>query len=117
MKIAITTAVLLGAAGLVAAGVTAGVPASRADLLAGDAADSNGTVSLTPRKAQYGHARGRVICGKYANANYDMFGDLVYKLDNGNRNKEFTIAGGQCDRVSCYDTTALYVCNVSSRHS
>lgn len=116
MKSIITAAFLLGAAGLVSAAVPAAIPKPSTELLAEDAADYNGTMSLTPRKVEYGHSRGRVICGKYPNANYVMFGKLVYNFDNDDRKKEFTIAGGQCDRVSCYDTTALYVCNVSFAH-
>lgn len=107
MKTAITAAILLGVAGI----VTAGVPEPRGELQTEDV-DTNSTVSLELREEK-GHGSGRMLCGNYANADYDKFTDLVFILDNADRNKKYTIQGGQCDRVSCQDTSALYVCNVS----
>lgn len=105
MKITFTAALLLE---LVAALAT--VP--RAELQPEDL-DSNYTMSVVPRGEEGWHGTGKVVCGKYANANYHKMVDLVFDMDNKNYNTEWTIGGGQCNRVSCWDTSALYVCNVS----
>ena len=108
MKISVTAAFLFETAFLAAAVV----PETGVELRSEDL-DSNSTVSLIGRGEEDGwHGRGRVMCGIYANANYDKFVDLVYDMDNKHKYKEWTIGGGACNRVSCYDTTALYVCNV-----
>lgn len=105
MKITFTAAFLLELAAALAT-----VP--RADLQSEDL-DSNYTMSVVPRGEEDWHGTGKVVCGKYANANYGKINDLVFAMDNKDYNTEWTIGGGQCNRVSCWDTSALYVCNVS----
>lgn len=102
MKISVIAAFLLKAAVAIAA-----VPETPAELQTEDV-NTNGTMSLMEREEQ-GHGRGRAICGIYANGYWPKFVDLVYDLDNGLRNNDYKIEGGQCDRVQCYDTTALWV--------
>lgn len=106
MKVGITAAILLQAAGI----VTAGAPEPRGELQTEDV-DTNSTFSLEAREE--GHGRGQVLCGPYANADRSKALELIYILDNADRGKKYTIKPGQCDRVACQDTSALYVCNVS----
>lgn len=108
MKIAITVAFLLEATGL----ATAVAPATRDELQTEDL-DTSGTMSELMSREE-GHGRGRLICGGYANGDYNKIIDLIYDLDNDQRNQDFTIDAGQCNRVKCWDTSALYVCNVGS---
>lgn len=105
MKITFTAAFLLELAAALAT-----IP--RAELQSEDL-DSNYNMSVVPRGEEGWHGSGKAVCGKYANADYGKINDLVYDMDNKNYNKEWTIGGGQCNRVSCWDTSALYVCNVS----
>lgn len=72
---------------------------------------SNGTFSNIERR--YGHATGRVICGKYANGDYIRLWNLAYALDNKDADTKWDIGPKACNRVTCWDTTAIYVCNVS----
>ncbi|KAG6357558.1 hypothetical protein INS49_013435 [Diaporthe citri] len=104
MKIDITAVFLLKAAVVMAA-----VPGTRAELPTEDV-DTNGTMSLMERQEK-GHGRGKATCGIYAMADYHKFIDLVYDMDNDLRDEDYTIDGGQCNRVHCYDTSALWVCN------
>lgn len=106
MKRTITAIFLLKAAGL----ITALVPERPAELQTGDV-DTNDTMTLMERQ-QPGSGRGKVICGKYANGDFSKSRDLIWDLDNKLSGNDYTIDGGQCNRVHCYDTTAIYVCNV-----
>lgn len=105
MKIDITAVFLLKTAV-----VTAIVLGTQAELQTDDV-NTNGTMSLMERREE-GHGRGRAVCGIYANADFDKFVELVYDFDNDLRDKDYTVAAGECNRVSCYDTTAIWVCNV-----
>lgn len=105
MKIVVSALILLQAVGL----VTAVVPGTRVELETEDV-DNNGTMALAERQEK-GHGRGRAICGKYANGNYVMSKKLIWELDNKLANRDYTIGAGQCDRVHCWDTTGIYVCN------
>lgn len=102
MKINVVASFLLNAAVVIAV-----VPETPAELQTEDV-NTNGTMSLMERE-EGGHGRGRAICGIYANGHWPKFVDLVYALDNDLRNNNYKIEGGQCDRVQCYDTTALWV--------
>lgn len=107
MKIKVTAAFFLKAATIMTV-----FPGTHAELQTEDVAN-NGTMSLMEREEEPEvHGRGRAICGIYANGFYPKFKDLVFKLDNDLKGNDYKIDGGQCDRVQCYDTTALWVCNV-----
>ena len=106
----LTMAFLLGAAGLAAA-VATGPP----DDLQSEDLDSNSTMSIASREEKEAkwHGTGKVVCGVYANADFLKINDFAWDMDNTNYNTEWTVGGGQCNRVKCWDTSALYVCNVS----
>ncbi|KAJ0120845.1 hypothetical protein J7T55_015580 [Diaporthe amygdali] len=103
MKTTLTSTLLL-AASLVKAAAAA--PPSE-DL--SEDSSSNGTFSNIERR--YGHATGRVICGKYANGDYIRLWNLAYALDNKDADTKWDIGPKACNRVTCWDTTAIYVCN------
>ncbi|KAG8163018.1 hypothetical protein KVR01_007496 [Diaporthe batatas] len=108
MKTPVTAILLLQLGGLAAAQVT--TPGAE---LQSEELDSNNTVSIAARSEQEKnwHGSGPVVCGIYANAKPKKIRDFAYDLDNKDYNKERTIGAGQCNRVKCWDTSALYVCN------
>lgn len=108
MKSTIGAIFLLKASGL----VMALVPEKPAELQTEDV-DTNNTMSLVERQ-QPGSGRGKAVCGRYANADYHKARDLLFDLDNKLAGNDYKIKPGQCNRVHCYDTSAIYVCNVGS---
>ncbi|KAI3390634.1 hypothetical protein diail_9013, partial [Diaporthe ilicicola] len=106
MKIALITTLILKAAGFVAAAVTA-LPSRDFSEDFG----SNTTESTIERRSGYGHGEGRVICGLYANADYVMIADLSHSLENKDKDRTWDIGPKACNRVTCWDTSAIYICN------
>lgn len=114
MKAHVTAIFLLQLAGLaVAQGTTPSAELQPEEL------DSNNTMSIAARNEQEKnwHGSGAVVCGIYANAKPKKIRDFAYDLDNKDYNKKWTIGAGQCNRVKCWDTSALYVCNVGFCYS
>ncbi|KAG8160526.1 hypothetical protein KVR01_010062 [Diaporthe batatas] len=68
--------------------------------------------SATAVKQSQHSDSGRLHCGIFGsgaiNTAQDMYSKMRYK---SLKDKMFTIKPGQCDRVHCYDTTGIYVCN------
>lgn len=59
--------------------------------------------------------QGMQYCGNFANADGSMAISLVDALGAGDlETREYTIAAHGCNRVQCWDTSGVYVCNVSS---
>lgn len=57
---------------------------------------------------------GKLHCGNFANANGQMAGNLVSALNAGSlKTHEYSVAAHGCNRVNCWDTSGVYVCNVS----
>ncbi|POS68767.1 hypothetical protein DHEL01_v212839 [Diaporthe helianthi] len=109
MKTFVTAIFLLQLVGLAIARTT-----SPSTELQPEELDSNNTMSIAARNKEdekKWHGSGTVICGIYANANPKKIRDFAYDLDNKDYNKQWTIGAGQCNRVKCWDTSALYVCN------
>jgi hypothetical protein len=111
MKTPFTIAFLLAAAGLAAATLAVAGPPAK---LQSQDLHSDYTMPIESREDQEAkwHGRGKVVCGVYANANFFKTNDFAWDFDNTDYNKEWTIGAGQCNRVKCWDTTAVYVCNV-----
>lgn len=109
MKTPVTAIFLLQLAGLAVAQDMS--PSAELQL---EELDSNNTMSIAARNEQEKnwHGSGAVVCGIYENAKPKKIRDFAYDLDNKDYNKEWTIGAGQCNRVKCWDTSALYVCNV-----
>ncbi|KAL1883344.1 hypothetical protein Daus18300_000402 [Diaporthe australafricana] len=110
MKIALTTTLLLQAAGLVAAGVAAPSSDELSEGSTLTTTESTNEESTIERRA-YGHGTGRVICGRFANADGPMAKDLIRSLENKDKDKTWDVGPGACNRVTCWDTSAIYVCN------
>lgn len=59
---------------------------------------------------------GTMYCGTVATGSKTTVRGLLTDLDAGANGKisgkTFTIAAGACQRVHCWDTTGIYVCNV-----
>lgn len=56
---------------------------------------------------------GMQYCGIYANAEGDRITLLSTALGKGDlKNNAYNIPAGGCNRVQCYDTSGIYVCNV-----
>lgn len=83
-----------------------------------------GTALATPTWPQKLDARtnesldGTVYCGIFGSGDRTDASGLLTDLDagaNGKISKKgFIIPSGQCNRVTCWDTTGIYACNVSS---
>lgn len=112
MKIALTITLLLKAAGLVAAGVAAPFSEELSEDSISNTTESSIEESTIERRA-YGHGSGRVICGRFANADGNMALDLIRSLENKDKDRTWDVGPGACNRVTCWDTSAIYVCNVS----
>lgn len=57
--------------------------------------------------------RGMQYCGVFANADGGMASQLVNKLGQGSlKSRGYSVAAHGCNRVQCWDTSAVYVCNV-----
>lgn len=82
-----------------------------------------GTALATPTWPQKLDARtdesldGTVYCGIFGSGDRTDASGLLTDLDagaNGKISKKgFIIPSGQCNRVTCWDTTGIYACNVS----
>ncbi|KAF3766075.1 hypothetical protein M406DRAFT_68456 [Cryphonectria parasitica EP155] len=61
---------------------------------------------------------GTLFCGNFATGAKGTASGLLTDLDAGAHGKisrkEFTVAAGGCQRVTCWDTTGIYVCNDES---
>lgn len=81
------------------------------------------TVLATPTRSEKLDARtnesldGTVYCGIFGSGDRTDASGLLTDLDagaNGKISKKgFIIPSGQCNRVTCWDTTGIYACNVS----
>lgn len=56
---------------------------------------------------------GKLYCGNFANANGHMAVSLVSALGNSLKGHSYPVAAHGCNRVNCWDTSGVYVCNVS----
>lgn len=60
---------------------------------------------------------GTLYCGIFASGDKGTAAGLLTDLDAGAHgkiaHKSFTIPSRGCERVTCWDTTGIYVCNVS----
>ncbi|KAF3766579.1 hypothetical protein M406DRAFT_330384 [Cryphonectria parasitica EP155] len=55
---------------------------------------------------------GMQYCGNFANADGSMSTQLVDKLGEGDlKDRQYTVAAHGCNRVQCWDTSGVYVCN------
>lgn len=69
---------------------------------------------LPDRRSQAVSTDGTLHCGIFGTGDKSTIENLNYDLRPGGKltDKTFTIGPGQCNRVHCYDTSAIYVCNV-----
>lgn len=57
---------------------------------------------------------GRLNCGNFPNADGSMAKSLVAALGEGGlATRSYEVASHGCNRVNCWDTSGVYVCNVS----
>lgn len=77
--------------------------------VAGTPIGNSPTALITSRDA----VSGMQFCGIFAPAHGPMAGDLIAKLGQGDlKDRVYTTAAGGCNRVQCWDTSGVYVCNV-----
>lgn len=57
---------------------------------------------------------GTLHCGIFGSGDKSTIENLNYDMRAGGKltDKTYIIGPGQCNRVHCYDTSAIYVCNV-----
>lgn len=72
--------------------------------------------SATAAKQSLHSDNGRLNCGIFGSGDQqaaeNMYGDLKF---HGLKDKVYPIAPGACNRVHCWGTTAIYVCNDSPK--
>lgn len=74
--------------------------------------EADGSSLLESRSASF---TGMQYCGNFANGNAGMVESLADKLNQGDlKTRVYNIGAGGCNRVQCWDTSGIYVCNVST---
>ena len=60
---------------------------------------------------------GRLFCGIFGSGSKDNIENMQLDLQVGGlKDRMYKIGPGECNRVHCYETTGIYVCNVCVSH-